>query len=92
MISLGGQAPHVCSTRALDTCGEPNDSESTVHVFTCSCTALVQARWAWAQTGHGSGTCREPFNSAQMGVNPVSFASPHVRCTPMGLWYALRAV
>ena len=30
------------------------------------------------------GTRREPFNFTPMGVNSISFGSPHVRCTPMG--------
>jgi len=32
----------------------------------------------------GNGPRREPSNSTPMGVNSMSFGSPHVRCTPMG--------
>ena len=38
--------------------------------------------WQLFQDGPGNVTRREPFNSTPMGVNSISFGSPHV--CPMG--------
>ena len=53
------------------------DSEADTDAY------LSGTEYPWGSEAESDGPRPEPFNFTPMGVNSISFGSPHVRCTPM---------